>query len=72
MTLQVPGSLHIFVTSFFVKATKIPKIGCEIFISMCSVFACLALLSKKVNKLLRNILVPWSPKTTKNQVTKMG
>jgi hypothetical protein len=27
---------------------------------------------KKVNKLLHNILVTWSPKTTKNQVTKMG
>ena len=36
---SLPGSLHIFVTSFFVKATKIPKIGCEIFISMCSFFA---------------------------------
>ena len=68
----MPSSLHIFVSSFFVKTTKIPKIGCEIFISMCSVFACLALLSKKVNKLLCNILVTWSPKTTKNQVTKMG
>ena len=41
--LYLPGSLHIFVTSFFVKATKIPKIGCKIFISMCSIFACLAL-----------------------------
>ena len=51
----MPGSLHIFVTSFFVKATKIPKIGCEIFISMCFVFACLALLSKKSK--LRNIFV---------------
>ena len=68
----MPGSLHIFVSSFFVKTTKIPKIGCKIFISMCSVFACLALLSKKVNKLLCNILVTSSPKTTKNQVTKMG
>ena len=29
----------------FVKATKIPKIDCEIFISMCFVFACLASLS---------------------------
>ena len=63
------GSLHIFITLFFVKATKIPKIGCEFFISMCSVFACLALLSKKVNTLLRNTSLP---KTTKNQVTKMG
>jgi hypothetical protein len=35
-------------------------------------FACLALLRKKVNELLRNILVNWLPKTTKNQVTKMG
>ena len=40
-------SLHIFVISFFVKTTKIPKIGCKTFISMCSIFACLALLSKK-------------------------
>ena len=43
----MPGSLHIFVSSFIVKTTRIPKIGCKIFISMCSVFACLALLSKK-------------------------
>ena len=35
-------------------------------------FACLALLGKKVNKLLQNILVTSSPKTNKNQVTKMG
>ena len=33
------GSLHIFITWFFVKGTKIPKLGCKIFISMCSVFA---------------------------------
>ena len=65
----MPGLLHIFVTSFFIKATKI---GCKIFISMCSVFAFLALLGKKVNKLLRNILVTSLPKTIKNQVTKMG
>ena len=38
----MPGSIHIFV-----KTTKLPKIGCKIFISMCSVFACLVLLSKK-------------------------
>ena len=50
----MPGSLHIFF--------KIPKIG--------SVFDCLALLSKKVNKLLCDILVTWSPKTSKNQVIK--
>ena len=61
----MPFSLHIFVSSFFVKATKIPKIGCEIFISMCSGFAfCEARQkfknmknNKKVNKLLRNIFV---------------
>ena len=35
-------------------------------------FACLALLSKEVNKLLHNILVTSLPKTAKNQVTKMG
>ena len=66
----MPGSLHIFMTSFFVKTTKIPKICCEIFISMCFVFACLALLSKKVNKLLYIILVTLL-KTAKNQVTKV-
>ena len=64
----MPGSLHIFVSSFFVKATKIPNIGCEIFISMCSFFAfCKARQARqkfknmknneKVNKLLRNIFV---------------
>ena len=68
----MPGSLHIFVGSFFAKTTKIPKIGCEIFMSMCSVFACLALVSKKVNKLLCNIWVTWSPNPTKKQVLKMG
>ena len=31
-------SFHIFVFGFLVKATKRPKIGCVIFISMCSVF----------------------------------
>ena len=51
--------------------SKLPKLGCKIFISMCSGLACLALLSQKVNKLLCNILVTLSPKTTKNQVTKM-
>ena len=66
----MPGSLHIFMTSFFVKTTKIPKICCEIFISMCFVFACLALLSKKVNKLLYIILVTLL-KTAKNKVTKV-
>ena len=64
----MPGSLHIFVASFFVKATKIPKIGSEIFISMNSAFAfCKARQArwkfknmknnKKVNKLLRNIFI---------------
>ena len=59
----MPGLLHIFVSSFFVKTTKIPKIGYKIFISMCSIFACLVCSEKKVNTLLCNILVTWSPKT---------
>ena len=50
----MPGSLHIFF--------KIPKIG--------SVFDCLALLSKKVKKLLCDILITWSPKASKKQVIK--
>ena len=66
---QLPGSLHIFVSLFFVK---LPEIGCEIFISIYSVYACFVLLSKKVNKLVCNILVTWSPKATKKQVMKMG
>ena len=57
-----------FLCSFFAKTTKIPKTGSKIFISMCSVYCSV----KKVNKLLCNILVTWPPKTTKNQVTKMG
>ena len=68
---HMPDSLY-FRKFVFLKTTKIPKIGCEIFISMCAIFACLALFSKKVNKLICNILVTWSLKTTKNQVTKMG
>ena len=43
---QLLGSLHIFV-SYFCQITKIPQIGCEIFIYMCSIFACLALFIKK-------------------------
>ena len=45
--------------------------GCVIFFTLNFRFVCLALLSKK-NILLRNILVTLQPKTTKNQVTKMG
>ena len=41
------NNVRLIAYSFFVKTTKIPKIGCEIFVSMCSVFACLALLSEK-------------------------
>jgi len=44
--------------------------GCVIFFALKFRFACLALLSKKVNKLLGNISVPSLPKTIKNQVTK--
>ena len=67
---KLPSSLHIFVTTFFVKVTKIPKISWEIFNSMCSVFACLALLSKKVNKLLCNILVTRCQKQPKTKLRK--
>jgi hypothetical protein len=63
----MPGSIHIFIYNFC--QTYLPKIGCEIFISMCSVLPCSV---KKVNKLLCNILVTSLPKTTKSQVTKMG
>ena len=42
--------------------------GCVIFFTLNFRFACLALLSKKVNKLLRNISKTSLPKTTKNQL----
>ena len=72
--ILLPGSLHIFVSSFFVKTTKIPKIGCEIYISMCPVFSCFALqgakaehMEIKVSKPIFGILVA----LTKNELTKI-
>ena len=56
-----------FCRFIFCKNYQNTKNRLQIFISMCLVFACLALISKKVNKLLCNNLVTWSPKTTKLQ-----
>ena len=55
----MPGSLQILVTSFLVLSS----FGRMIFFTLIFRFACLALLSKKVNKLLHNILVTLQPKT---------
>ena len=70
----MPGSLHIFVSSFFVKTTKIPKIGCKTFISMCSVFTCLALQDAKTQHMEMKISKPFFyilVALTENELTKI-
>ena len=64
----------IFVTTFTYLCVILVTLffSCLIFFTKISVLAVLPCSVKKVNKLLRNILVTSLPKTTKNDVTKMG
>ena len=67
----MPGSLHIFVTSFFRRQSyQNTKNRLRDFHFHVSVFASLALLSKKVNKLLCNILVTRCQKQPKTKLRK--
>ena len=66
---KLPGSLHIFVGPFFVKTTKI-----RLWDFHFHVFCCCrsSLLSKKVNKLLHNILVTSLPKRNQKPMYQNG
>ena len=66
MSGHLPGSLHILITLFLVFR----RFCLVIFFTLNFPFACLALLSKKVNKLLCNILVTSLPKKSKTKLPK--